>query len=93
MREHVEQILDTQVRPQLALHNGGVELLGVDNGVVHIRLLGQCSNCPASYITTEQLILGELSQAIPKITQVVADHSVSEDLLAQARKLMGRNHG
>ena len=93
MWDRVDQVLESRVRPHMALHNGGVELLGVDSGVVHIRPLGQCSNCPASYITTEQLILSELSQAVPEITQVVADHSVSENLLAQARKLMGRHHG
>lgn len=92
MWEQVEQILADQVQPKLAMHNGGVELLSVEGDTVHIRLLGQCSNCPASYLTTEQLILGELSSALPEIRHVFVNYSVSEDLLEQAKDLLRKNH-
>lgn len=93
MEKRIEQILEQSVRPKLALHGGGVELLSMEEGTVHIQLLGQCSNCPASYLTTEQLILTELKDAIPEIQSVVAEQGISEDLMAQAKKLMGRHHG
>lgn len=92
MWKQVEKILEERVRPQLALHNGGVELLSIEDDTVHIRLLGQCSNCPASYLTTEQFILGELASTIPGVQRVFVDHSVSEDLLEQARALLRKNH-
>lgn len=93
MRQKIERVLNERVRPQLAIHNGGVELEDFIDGIVYVRLLGQCSNCPASYLTTENLIYTELAHAIPEVEKVVADHSVREDLLEQAKKLMGRNRG
>ena len=35
-----------EVRPYLGSHGGNVELLGVDDGVVRLRLEGSCSGCP-----------------------------------------------
>ena len=92
MRSKIEAILDERVRPQLAQHLGDVALLDYEDGVVRIRLLGQCSNCPASYLTTEQLILAELREALPEVERVEAEHSVSAELLDQARAILGR-HG
>ena len=93
MQERIEAILDQAVRPKLASHGGNVKFLSVVDGVVYIQLLGQCSACPASYLTVEQLIAQELKGAIPEIQAVAAQQSVSEELLTQARGLMGRHHG
>lgn len=93
MREQIQKVLDEKVRPQLALHNGDLELLDIKAGTVYIRLLGQCSNCPASYLTTEELIYTELAAAIPDVKKVIADQSVSDDLLEQARQILRGRHG
>lgn len=93
MFAQVEQVLKERVCPQLALHGGGAELISVDGGTATVRLTGRCSGCPASDLTAEQLILEELSQAIPEIRRVVAEPCVSEDLMEQARALLRRNHG
>jgi Fe-S cluster biogenesis protein NfuA len=93
MWDQVEQVLQARVRPQLALHGGDIELLAVDDGVVHVQLLGQCSSCPSSYLTTQQLILRELRQTIPQISQVLEEQFVSESLLDQAKVLLGRRNG
>ena len=52
VEEHiqVEEILD-EVRPYIESHGGDLELLDVDDGVVHVRLSGSCSGCAASAIT------------------------------------------
>ena len=36
-----------KVRPSLSLHEGDVELLGVSDGVVRLRLRGSCDGCPS----------------------------------------------
>jgi len=36
------------VRPQLQSHGGDVELLGLDGGVVRLRMRGSCHGCPSS---------------------------------------------
>lgn len=89
MQKKVEQVLEERVSPKLAQHNGGVELLSAEGDTVRIRLLGQCANCPSSYLTTEQLILKEIQKDIPKIRQVLVECTVSDELMAQARKILG----
>ena len=89
MQQKVEEILDERVRPRLAQHNGGVKLLSVEGETVRLQLMGQCANCPSSYLTTEQLILKELRKDIPGIRQVLVECSVSDELMEQARKILG----
>lgn len=91
--EQVQQLLEQSVSPQLALHGGGAELLSIDGGTAVIRLTGRCSGCPASDLTAEQMILGELSRAFPQIRRVAVEPCVSEELMEQARALLRRSHG
>jgi Fe-S cluster biogenesis protein NfuA len=51
----VRQALD-EVRPYLRSHGGDVELLGVRDGVVRLRLAGSCDGCPSSAETMRQTI-------------------------------------
>lgn len=86
--EQVEQVLNEKIRPQLALHGGNIESLGCEDGIYRFRLLGQCSNCPSAYLTTESLIEEELLQAVPGLKQVVLVQQVSDELLAQALSIL-----
>ena len=88
MLEQIEQVLDETVRPQLALHGGGIRSLSCEDGVYRFCLLGQCSGCPSAYITTESLIQETLIQAFPDLKQVVLVQQVSGDLLDQARAIL-----
>jgi Fe-S cluster biogenesis protein NfuA len=67
LETRVLQALD-QVRPALRTHGGNVELLGVSDGVVRLRLLGSCHGCPSSAVTMkqtiEEAILGKAPDAI-----------------------------
>lgn len=45
--EPVKQSLDT-VKPMLERDGGGMDLLGIKNGVVYVRLTGHCHGCAAS---------------------------------------------
>lgn len=88
MLEQIEQVLNDKIRPQLALHGGNIESLGCEDGIYRFRLLGQCSNCPSAYLTTESLIEEELLQAVPGLKQVVLVQQVSDELLAQALSIL-----
>ena len=91
MLEQIEQVLDEQVRPQLVLHGGDIRSLSCEDGVYRFRLLGQCSNCPSAYLTTESLIQKTLLQAVSGLEQVVLVQQVSDDLLDQARAILRRD--
>ena len=88
--EKIEQILDRQVRPQLALHYGDVVVMGIEGGTLNVRLTGQCGGCPSAALTTESLIAETLRTAIPEVREVILNNGVSENLLEEARALLAR---
>src|SRR5690348_1944578 len=52
LEERVQAALE-QVRPYMESHGGGVELLGIEDGVARLRLEGSCNGCGASSSTLE----------------------------------------
>ncbi|GAA4574230.1 NifU family protein [Planotetraspora kaengkrachanensis] len=63
-----------EVRPHLGLHDGGVELLGVDPaGVVRLRLEGTCHGCPSSRLTVAGAIERAIIRLAPEVTRVDVD--------------------
>jgi Fe-S cluster biogenesis protein NfuA len=68
--ERVLAALD-RVRPMLGLHDGGVELLGVDeDGVVRLRLKGGCDGCASSPATVTGGIERAVRRAAPEVTRL-----------------------
>lgn len=71
MIEKIKEIIESEINPQLQLHQGGCELLDVDDGIVTIRMFGGCSGCPSSAITLFNGIVPILKEHIPEIKDVV----------------------
>jgi len=71
MREKVEVALE-QIRPTLQADGGDVELVGIDDGVVSLKLTGACSGCPMSTMTLKMGIERILKGQIPEVKEVVA---------------------
>lgn len=68
----IKQALD-EVRPGLKSHNGDVELVAIKlPDTVEVRLIGTCSNCPASTLTLKQGVEQAIKNYCPEIQQVVA---------------------
>ncbi|NTV78182.1 MAG: NifU family protein [Clostridiales bacterium] len=89
----IEKVLDERVRPDLALHEGNLKIIGFMDGVLRVRMTGQCSGCPSAEITMENLVSAELKNAFEGIKQVVLENGVSDDLIAEAKKILNRRHG
>ncbi len=53
------------VRPYIHSHGGTVEVLGVERGVVRLRLSGACSGCTASAITLRDGVETALREGFP----------------------------
>jgi Fe-S cluster biogenesis protein NfuA/nitrite reductase/ring-hydroxylating ferredoxin subunit len=68
----VARALDS-VRPYLASHGGNVELLGVDDGVVRLRLEGSCKGCPSSAATLKTAIEEAIMAAAPDVLEITAE--------------------
>jgi Fe-S cluster biogenesis protein NfuA len=71
MKEKVEAALN-KIRPSLMADGGNVELVGVDNGVVKVKLTGACGGCPMSQMTLKMGIERILKKEVPEIKEVVA---------------------
>ncbi len=85
----VEEALD-EIRPYIESHGGGLELLGVEEGVVHVRLSGSCNGCAGSAITLRRGVEEILREHYANFKEVVA-HEPEEDETAEQRN--GGNGG
>ena len=59
-----------RVRPHLSSHGGDVEILGVEDGVVRLRLLGSCDGCPSSSVTMKLAVERAIAEAAPEIVRI-----------------------
>ena len=91
MLTKVERVLDERVRPKLASHGGGVDAVGLQDGILTIRLTGCCSGCPASQMTINELVKAEVMAALPEIKDVQVDSQISPDMLEFAKRLLRRD--
>ena len=70
LQERVQAALE-EVRPALQMDGGDVELVGVDAGIVKVRLLGACGGCPMATMTLVGFVEERLKTRVPEIRQVV----------------------
>ena len=62
-----------KVRPYLQSHGGNVEVLGIEEGVVRLRLQGSCQSCPSSAMTLKLAIEEAIYEAAPDVTAIEAE--------------------
>jgi Fe-S cluster biogenesis protein NfuA len=70
--QRIQRALD-RVRPYLGSHAGGVEYLGVADGVARLRLEGSCHGCPSSTVTVQLAIQSAIEDAAPEVTEVMVE--------------------
>jgi Fe-S cluster biogenesis protein NfuA/nitrite reductase/ring-hydroxylating ferredoxin subunit len=87
----VTQALD-KVRPYLDSHGGNVELLGIADGVVRLRMQGSCKSCPSSAITLKLAIEEAIYAAAPDIVAIDAE-GVTEQPAATGFVQIGKSSG
>ena len=71
LMERVEKSLDS-IRPALMADGGNVELVGVEDGIVQVRLKGACGTCPSALMTLKQGIEVRVKEDCPEIKEVEA---------------------
>jgi Fe-S cluster biogenesis protein NfuA len=52
------------------MDGGDIELVGVDEGVVKVRLTGACSGCPMSAMTLQMGVERAIRREIPEVVRV-----------------------
>lgn len=68
----IERVLESDVRPMLAMHRGSVDFVSFENDVVSLRLQGTCRGCPLSQLTLKAGIESILKDTFSNIERVEA---------------------
>ena len=87
MVDEINLAINTKIRPLLAEHNGDIELIKEENGIVEIKLLGSCSGCPSARFTMEDLVESVLME-ITGVKKVKMADPISSEMLDLARQLL-----
>ena len=66
----IKEILD-KIKPLLNNDGGDIEFVKSEDGIVYVRLLGSCSDCPMSDNTIEDMIEYTLTFELPEVKKVV----------------------
>ena len=91
--KRIEAVLDEKVRPSLRAHGGEIRVDRLEDGVLYVKLLGQCAGCPSADLTNETLVEAEVVKALPELVQKVAViQTVSDELWEQAKRLLRDHH-
>ena len=69
MKEQVEAVIN-EIRPLLQADGGDIELVGVEEGVVKVRLRGACAGCPFSAMTLKNAVEQRVKARIPEVQRV-----------------------
>ena len=77
LAQAVQEVLDSEINPGIAMHRGFVTLLEVKDGVAYITFGGGCQGCSMVDVTLKQGVEVKILEAIPEIKQVLdtTDHA------------------
>jgi len=78
LEERIAEAVES-VRPFLASHGGGVEILSVEDGVARLRLQGSCNGCPASASTLEHALKEAIDEAAPDLLALEVEGAIGLD--------------
>lgn len=89
----VMQALD-KVRPYLRSHGGNVELIGIADGAVRLRLVGSCHGCASSAMTLKLAIEEAIYELAPDVAALDVEGVVAQPPpsgLVQLERAPGKN--
>ncbi|CAN0245705.1 unnamed protein product [Discosporangium mesarthrocarpum] len=68
----IKELLDTRIRPSVALDGGDIVYRGFERGVVYLSLQGACVGCPSSTATLKMGVENLLKHYVPDVLRVQA---------------------
>ncbi len=66
----IRELIDTRVRPAVAMDGGDIVFRGFEAGVVYLSMHGACQGCPSSTATLKIGIENMLKHYIPEVVEV-----------------------
>jgi Fe-S cluster biogenesis protein NfuA len=71
LEEKVRKAID-EIRPRLQADGGDLGFVGMDEGIVKVKLHGSCAGCPMSQMTIQWGVERYLKSKIPEVKSVEA---------------------
>ena len=68
--KQIKELLDTRVRPAVAMDGGDIVYQSFEEGIVYLHMQGACSGCPSSSATLKMGIENMLKHYIPEVKEV-----------------------
>ena len=68
----IVELLDTRVRPAVAMDGGDIVFHGFEEGIVYLHMQGACAGCPSSTVTLKMGIENLLRHYVPEVKEVQA---------------------
>ena len=68
--KQIKELLDTRVRPAVAMDGGDIVFQGFEEGIVYLHMQGSCSGCPSSTATLKMGIENMLKHYVPEVIEV-----------------------
>ena len=68
--KQIKELLDTRVRPAVAMDGGDIIYNNFEDGIVYLKMQGACSGCPSSTATLKMGIENMLKHYIPEVQEV-----------------------
>lgn len=72
VEKQINDIIEEEVRPAVAMDGGDIVFKGFEDGIVYLTMMGACAGCPSSTLTLKMGIEARLKEAIPEVKEVVS---------------------
>ncbi|KAK3870440.1 hypothetical protein Pcinc_024328 [Petrolisthes cinctipes] len=92
----IKELLDTRIRPTVQEDGGDILFRGFNDGIVYLKMMGSCTNCPSSVVTLKSGVQNMLQFYIPEVVEVVevkdeGDHLVEKEFEKLEKLLENKN--
>ena len=71
--ENIKHILDDKVAPSVAAHNGKINFISYDSGVLKLEMAGSCSGCAMSKQTLVQGVESMMRHYVPEVHTIESE--------------------
>lgn len=81
LRQRIQHVIDTEVNPGVAAHEGHVTLERIRGNAVHVKMGGGCQGCSAAALTLKFGIYKAFREAVPQLGAIYdeTDHAAGEN--------------
>ena len=71
--ENIKHILDEKVAPSVAAHNGKINYISYNDGILKLEMAGSCSGCRMSQQTLKQGVESMMRHYVPEIHTIESE--------------------